>query len=47
MWILVGESNITKFDGVYRDCECIYFVTTGGTISIELKLPYQKIQKNK
>ena len=37
MWILVGESNITKFDGVYRDCECIYFVTTGGTISIELK----------
>ena len=47
MWILVGENEIAKFDGVYRNCKCINFVTTGGTISIELKLPYQKIQKNK
>ena len=37
MWILVGENEIAKFDGVYRNCKCIYFVTTGGTISIELK----------
>ena len=37
MWILIGESEITKFDGVYRNCKYINFVTTGGTISMELK----------